>query len=76
MQALYRAKRQQIENLNIAVVSAHQKALAKEAQEQLAQICPLYATVILEQSSVTQSGMHCQSHQDALFFEGLYKVCT
>ena len=76
MQALYRAKRQQIENLNMPVVSAHQKALVKEAQEQLAQICPLYAAVILEQSSVTQFGMHFQPHQDALFFEALYKVCT
>jgi hypothetical protein len=76
MQALNRAKRQQIENLNLAIVSAHQQALVKEAHEQLVQIGPLYAAVILEQSSVTHFGMRFQPHQDALFFETLYKVCT
>ena len=58
------------------VVSAHQDSLAKEAQEQLALIGPLYAVIILEQSSCTQPGMHSRPHrEDNLFFEALYKVC-
>ncbi len=76
VQALQRAERQQIENVNMLVVSAHQDSLAKEAQEQLALIGPLYAVIILEQSSCTQPGMHSRPHrEDNLFFEALYKVC-
>ena len=57
------------------VVSAHQESLAKEEQEQLAQIGPLYAVAILEQSSSTQPGMQSRPHrEDNLFFEALYKV--
>ena len=76
LQALQRARRQQIENVNMLVVSAHQDSLAMEAQEQLALIGPLYAIIILEQSSCTQPGMHSRPHrEDNLFFEALYKVC-
>ena len=57
------------------MVSAHQESLAKEEQEQLAQIGPLYALVILEQSSFTQPGMQSRPHrEDNLFFQALYKV--
>jgi len=74
LQALYRAKRQQIDNVNMPVVTAHQGSLAKEEHEQLALLGPLYAGVILEQSPYTQPGMRIQPHQDLLFFEALYKV--
>ena len=74
LQALYRAKRQQIDNVNMPLVTAHQGSLAKEEHEQLALLGPLYAVVILEQSSYTQPGMRIQPHQDLLFFEALYKV--
>ena len=75
MQALHRARRQQIEDVNMSVVSAHQEGLAKEAQEQLTLIGPLYAVVILEQSCFTQPGMQSRpQQQDKLFFEALYKV--
>ena len=76
LQALHTAKRQQLENVNLLLVSTHQAALAKEAREQLALLCPLYAAVILEQSAYMQPGMRFQPHQDALFFEALYQVST
>ncbi len=77
LQALQRARRQRIENVNMLVVSAHQDSLAKEAQEQLALVGPLYAVIILEQSSCTHPGMHSRPHrEDNLFFEALYKVCS
>ena len=62
--------------MNLALVSAHQATLRKESVEQLRVICPLYAVIVLEQSSYNQAGMRPQLRQDTLFFEALYKVCT
>ena len=74
LQALHRAQRQQVENVNVALVIAHQATLQKEATEQLKVICPLYAVIVLEQSSYNQAGMRPQLRQDTLFFEALYRV--
>ena len=62
--------------MNLALVIAHQATLRKEATEQLRVICPLYAVIVLEQSSYNQAGMRPQLRQDTLFFEALYRVCT
>lgn len=62
--------------MNLALVIAHQATLRKEATEQLRVICPLYAVIVLEQSSYNQAGMRPQLRHDTLFFEALYRVCT
>ena len=74
LQALHRAQRQQVENVNLSLVNAHQATLQKEFAEQLRVICPLYAVIVLEQSSYNQAGMRPQLRQDTLFFEALYRV--
>ncbi|CAK0783354.1 hypothetical protein CVIRNUC_006553 [Coccomyxa viridis] len=72
--ALHRAQQQQVENVNLALVIAHQATLRKEATEQLRVICPLYAVIVLEQSSYNQAGMRPQLRHDTLFFEALYRA--
>ena len=71
---MHRAQRQQVENVNLPLVNAHQATLRKESMEQLKVICPLYALIVLEQSSYTQADMRPQLRQDTLFFEALYRV--
>ena len=62
--------------MNLSLVEAHQATLRKECTEQLRVICPLYAVIVLEQSSYNQAGMRPQLRQDTLFYEALYRVCT
>ena len=76
MQALHRAQRQQVYNVNLPLVNAHQASLRKDSMEQLKVICPLYAVIVLEQSSFNQAGMRPQLRQDTLFFEALYRVSS